>query len=59
VPPDRWPAFFAAFDVPARLAPVCVVSLGHPAADVRSPSLRRGRRPLDSVRTYGRFAPSV
>ena len=58
VPPDRWPDLFAAFNVPARLAPVCVVSLGYPAPDVRSPSLRRGRRQLATVRSYGRFADS-
>ncbi len=58
VPPDRWPALFAAFHVPARLAPVGVVSLGHPAPDVRSPSLRRGRRTIDDVVSYGSFDPA-
>jgi nitroreductase len=58
VPPDRWPALFAAFDVPARLAPVGVVSLGYPAPDVRSPSLRRGRRTVDDVVNYGSFDPA-
>jgi nitroreductase len=57
VPPQCWPAFFAAFDVPPGLVPVCVVSLGYPAPDHRSPSLNRGRRPLEAVRSYGRFAP--
>jgi len=41
VPPDR------------RL--VGVVALGHPAPDRRSPSLRRGRRPLEDVVHHGRF----
>jgi nitroreductase len=59
VPPQQWPTFFAAFEVPPQLAPVGVVSLGYPAPDARSPSLRRGRRPLESVRTYGRFSPSA
>ena len=58
VPPERWADFFAAFDVPARLAPVCVVSLGYAAPDVRSPSLRRGRRSVAEVRSYGRFSDS-
>ncbi len=55
VPPERWPDFFAAFDVPAGLAPVGVVSLGHPAPDRRSPSLKRGRRALAEVVSYGSF----
>jgi nitroreductase len=55
VPPDRWAQLFAAFAVPAGLAPVGVISLGHPAPDLRSPSLRRGRRPLAEVVAYGSF----
>jgi nitroreductase len=55
VPPDRWTDLFGAFDVPAHLAPVGVISLGHPAPDVRSPSLKRGRRPLTDVVCYGSF----
>jgi nitroreductase len=55
VPGERWPDLRAAFSVPDRLAPVGVVSLGYPAPDVRSPSLRRGRRSLDDVVTYGSF----
>lgn len=55
VPPERWPALFDTFDVPDGLAPVGVVSLGHPAPDLRSPSLKRGRRPLEDVVAYGRF----
>lgn len=58
VPPDKWDALRAAFAVPARLDPVGVVSLGHPAPDERSPSLRRGRRGLDEVVHYGSFASS-
>lgn len=56
VPGERWPALRAAFGVPERLRPVGVVSLGHPdpsAPDVRSPSLRRGRR--RDVVAYGSF----
>ncbi len=55
VPPERWPAFFEAFAVPERLTPVGVVSLGYPAPDVKSPSLKRGRRNLDDVVVYGSF----
>jgi nitroreductase len=53
VPGDRWPALRDAFGLPDRLAPVGVVSLGYAAPDVRSPSLRRGRRRLDEVVSYG------
>jgi nitroreductase len=55
VPPDRWSALRDAFSIPERLAPVGVVSVGYPAPDVRSPSLRRGRRDLADVVTYGSF----
>ena len=55
VPPDRWPAFFAAFNVPEALSPVGVISLGYPAPDVKSPSLKRGRKQLADVVAYGSF----
>lgn len=55
VPGERWSALRDAFHVPDRLRPVGVVSLGYPAADLRSPSLRRGRRPLADVVRYSSF----
>jgi nitroreductase len=55
VPPDRWPDLFAAFNVPEELSPVGVISIGHPAPDLRSPSLKRGRRPLADLLAYGSF----
>ena len=55
VPGDRVDALRATFDVPADRVPVGVVAVGHPAPDVRSPSLRRGRRPLSEVAHAGRF----
>jgi nitroreductase len=55
IPPEHWPAFFTAFAVPEELSPVGVVSLGHPAPDLRSPSLKRGRRTLDQLVAYGSF----
>jgi nitroreductase len=55
VPRPYWDGLRQAFAVPERLVPVGVVSLGHPAPDVRSPSLRRGRRPRAEVVAYGRF----
>lgn len=41
--------------LPADVAPVGVVTLGHPAPDRRSGSLARGRRPLDEVVHHGRW----
>lgn len=55
VPPERWNRLRSAFGIPPALSPVGVVSLGYPAPDVRSPSLRRGRRPLGDVVSYGMF----
>jgi nitroreductase len=55
VPEARWNPLRTAFGVPDRLRPVGVISLGHPAPDVRSPSLRRGRRELGTVVSYGSF----
>jgi nitroreductase len=55
VPPERWPALFEAFQVPDGLAPIGVVSLGYPAPDLRSPSLKRGRRLLSDLMSYGSF----
>lgn len=55
VPPTYWPALRGAFDVPDTWDPVGVISLGHPAADRRSPSLQRGRKPWADVVGYGSF----
>jgi nitroreductase len=55
VPTEKWDALRAAFAVPPGLRPVGVVSMGHPAPDARSPSLRRGRRPLGEIVSYGSF----
>jgi nitroreductase len=38
--------------VPEHFHPVGVISLGYPAEDVKSPSLKRGRRPVDQVVHY-------
>jgi nitroreductase len=57
VPAHRLDQLRAAFAVPAELRPIGVISLGYPAPDRRSPSLRRGRRPLSDVVAYGSFGP--
>jgi nitroreductase len=56
VPGAQWDALRTAFGVPDRLSPVGVVSLGYPAPDRRSPSLKRGRRPHADVVRYGSFS---
>jgi len=35
--------------IPSHFHPLGVISIGHPAEDVRSPSLKRGRRPMSQV----------
>ncbi len=55
VPPERHDGLREAFGVPADRTPVGVVSVGYPAPDRRSPSLRRGRRPVEQVTHDGRF----
>ncbi|MDQ4085476.1 MAG: nitroreductase family protein [Actinomycetota bacterium] len=55
IPPERVEAFRAAFGVPADHTPVGAVTVGHPAPDRRSPSLRRGRRGLHEVVHRGRW----
>jgi nitroreductase len=56
VPPEDTAAVLEAFGAPPDRRIVGVVSLGYPAADRRrSPSLRRGRRPVEQVAHEGRF----
>jgi nitroreductase len=59
VPVEAWPALRRQFAIPDRLTPVGVVSLGYPAPDRRSPSLRRGRRRIDQVVHFGSFSPAA
>jgi nitroreductase len=47
-----------ALGIPADRRLVGVVALGHEARRVRSPSLRRGRRPLSEVVHWGAFGES-
>jgi len=53
VPPDRMAPFRAAFGVPEEFTPIGTVSVGYRAPDRRSPSLRRGHRPVEDVVHYG------
>ena len=58
VPGSRHDALRAAYAVPSDRRVVGVIALGHEAERVRSPSLRRGRRPVAEVLHHGRFGES-
>jgi nitroreductase len=55
VPPERQAGVLDAVGAPPDRRVVGVVSLGYAAPDRRSPSLRRGRRPVADVAHDGRF----
>jgi nitroreductase len=55
VPTPRWDALRSTFAIDPEFDPVGVISVGYPAPDTPSPSLRRGRRPWDEVVAYGSF----
>lgn len=49
IPPERHDTFRSEFGIPADHTPIGGITIGHPAPDLRSPSLRRGRRVVDQV----------
>ncbi|GAB6897309.1 nitroreductase family protein [Kineosporia succinea] len=58
VPPQRRTQVLEAFGIPAGRRIVGVISLGHPpepGTDRKSPSLKRGRRPVEEVAHEGTF----
>ncbi|MFW5474849.1 nitroreductase family protein [Knoellia sp. CPCC 206450] len=59
VPAARHEAVKAAYAVPPDRRVVGVIALGHETERVRSPSLARGRRPLQDVLHVGRFGESA
>jgi nitroreductase len=56
LPVSTIPAFKTAFGVPGEYTPIGALTVGYRAADKRSPSLRRGHRPVDEVVHHGRWA---
>jgi Nitroreductase len=46
---DGLPGLRAAFAIPEDFTPIGAVALGHPAPDEPSPSLARGRRPIEET----------
>lgn len=55
IPPERFTAYRDAFGVPEEFTPIGAISIGHPAPDRRSPSLKRGRKPVSDVAHRGRW----
>jgi nitroreductase len=55
LPAEHVDRYRSTFGVPAAYRPVGVLSIGYRAADVQSPSLRRGRRPVEAVTHWGRW----
>jgi nitroreductase len=55
IPPEQIATFREAFGVPPDFAPIGAISFGYPMPDRRSPSLRRGHRPLDDIVHRGRW----
>jgi nitroreductase len=55
IPPESHATFRATFGVPLMYTPIGVLSIGYAAPDRRSPSLKRGRKPVDEVVHRGRW----
>jgi len=56
LPAETVADFKAAFGVPEEYQPIGTLTVGYRAPDKRSPSLKRGHRPLDEVVHHGRWA---
>jgi nitroreductase len=56
IPPERTAAYREAFGVPGAYTPIGAITVGYPAGDRRSPSLRRGRREMGEVVHRGRWS---
>lgn len=55
IPPERTAAYRQEFGVPEGLTPIGAITIGYPAPDWRSPSLKRGRRGADEVVHRGQW----
>ena len=53
IPPEKIPAFRSEFGVPEAYMPIGAVTVGYPAPDRRSPSLKRGHRTVEDVVHHG------
>jgi nitroreductase len=59
VPPQTLGTYRGTFRVPDTYTPIGALAIGYPAPDRRSPSLRRGRRPVTEVAYWGRWGASA
>jgi nitroreductase len=59
IPVETQQDFKDAFGVPAEFTPIGALTIGYRAADKRSPSLKRGHRPVDEVVHHGRWAAAA
>ncbi|OLB65237.1 MAG: nitroreductase [Actinobacteria bacterium 13_2_20CM_2_72_6] len=59
IPPESTATYRGVFDVPVEYTPIGALAIGYPAPDRRSPSLRRGRRPVAEVAHWGRWGASA
>jgi nitroreductase len=55
IPPAALATYRGAFGVPEEYVPIGAITVGYPAPDRRSPSLRRGRRGVEEVVHRGRW----
>jgi nitroreductase len=55
IPPEHLATYREAFGVPESYTPIGAITLGYPARDRKSPSLRRGRKPVSEVVFRGRW----
>jgi len=58
IPAQRVTNYRDAFGVPTAFTPIGAITVGYPAPDLRSPSLKRGRRPVSEVAHRGRWGVS-
>ena len=56
IPPERVAGYREAFGVPPDFSPIGAITVGYPAPDRRSPSLKRGLRPPDQVIHRGHWS---
>ena len=56
LPADRIGSFKQAFGVPEEFTPIGALTVGYRGDDKRSPSLKRGHRPVADVVHHGRWA---
>ena len=55
IPPERFDAYRGEFGVPLEYTPIGAISVGYRAADHRSRSLKRGRKPVEDVVHRGQW----